>query len=220
MKRLRFNILRSKSSVFVIAVITFLVFLTHICTAQLAIGPKVGIAVTTLEGVELSNVESKTTALGGLFVNFQLSSWMNIQPEFLVSEKGATYSKNNTRTNVRLHYFEVPILLKLRIPIDKTFYPHLLAGPNFAFNTQASYVATNTQSGTVYQGGMSSIRRSDIGALLGAGLDVQSKRLFATIDGRYGYSFNYLNNNEATQLKVRNTGWIFSIGLGFRLITD
>jgi hypothetical protein len=220
MKRLKFNILRSKSSIFVITVITFLIFLSHVCTAQIAIGPKVGLAVTSLEGTQLSNVDSRTTASGGLFVNFQLKEWINVQPEFLISQKGASYFRNTTSTDIRLHYFETPVLLKLRVPIHKTFYPHLLAGPNFAFNTEASYVSTDTQSGTVYHGSTSSIRRSDIGALLGAGLDIQSKRVFVTIDGRYGYSFNYLNNSETTQLKVRNTGWTLSIGIGLRLFTD
>lgn len=219
MERLRFGNKRNGQSI----ILAILIGLSsYVGNAQIAIGPKAGATVTTLAGSDAHNVNAKLGYVGGVFVNIQLARWFTIQPELVASQKGATYVRNDTKTELNLHYVEVPILAKVRIPIDKVFYPHVLLGPNFAFNTDARYVSTNNQSGTVIKGDGDSFHKADVGGVLGAGLDIQSKRVFFTVDGRYGYAFNYLENNKDTapQLRIRNAGWTFAVGVGIRLFAD
>ena len=40
--------------------------------------------------------------------------------------------------------------------------------------------------------------------------------IFFTIDGRYGWSFQDLNDNDDV-ISLKNKGWMFSAGVGFRL---
>lgn len=183
--------------------------------AQMAvsIGPKAGFAVTSFQ-VNDATIESRTTGLGGLFLNWQLHPIFALQPELLLSERGAIYTKNGSRTDIRLRYFEVPVLAKLRIPVGDVFFPHILFGPDFAFNTNVKYTRVDTQNGDIYAQSGDDITKTDVGGLLGAGFDIQVKHVFFTVDGRYGYAFNKLGENT---YNVRNTGWSFSAGIGIRL---
>lgn len=222
MRSLRFGQRKSIRCMIKAAMLPVFCMIYQSGNAQIAIGPKAGATVTTLAGSDAQNVNAKLGYLGGVFVNLQAAPWFTVQPEVIVSQKGATYTRDNTKTELNLHYIEVPVLAKIRIPIDKVFYPHVLAGPNVAFNTDARYVSTDSQSGTVVQGDGDNFRKADVGAVVGAGLDIQSKRVFFTVDGRYGYAFNYLENgrDNSPQLRIRNAGWTFSLGVGIRLFAD
>jgi len=111
-------------------------------------------------------------------------------------------------------------LAKFRLPIDKVFYPQILLGPDFAFNTNSSISSRDTQTGSsiVVSGG--DVNKTDVGALAGAGIDFQSKKVFVTLDARYGSSFKSLSSkSNAVALNLRNTGWSFTAGIGLRLFT-
>ncbi len=187
----------------------------HAAHAQMAIaiGPKAGFSVTSFQVTDANDIKTRSTAQGGLFLNWQLHPIFAIQPEAIISQKGATYTKNGRRTDVKLNYFEVPVLAKFRIPIGDVFFPHFLIGPDFAFNTNVDYTSTDTQSGTVYHTSGDDITKTDVGGLMGAGFDIQAKHLFFTLDGRYGYAFNKLGDNT---YNVRNIGWTFTAGIGLR----
>ncbi|HTF82270.1 MAG TPA: hypothetical protein VL947_11105, partial [Cytophagales bacterium] len=94
MERLKFTVVRAKGSIVTLLVIAFLVFMSNVSEAQVAFGPKGGVAVTMLRGSDLNNIKARTSFLGGVFVNIQAAKWFTIQPEFLISQKGATYTSN------------------------------------------------------------------------------------------------------------------------------
>lgn len=177
-----------------------------------AIGPKAGLSITSFDA-DADEIKSRTSALGGLFLNWQLHPIFAIQPEALISQKGAVYTANGNRTDIQLNYFEVPILAKFRIPVGDVFFPHFLIGPDFAFNTNVKYTSVETSTGTQYSQNGDDITKTDVGGLVGAGFDIQAKALFFTLDGRYGYAFNQLGNDVYS---VRNIGWTFSAGIGIR----
>lgn len=177
-----------------------------------AVGPKGGVAITSFEGADAGNIEARTTGFGGLFMNFQLVPILTIQPELLISERGAIQTNNGYRNDIRLRYFDIPVLAKFRIPLGG-FYPHILLGPDFAFNTNVDYTSTETSTGNVVTLKGGDVNKSDVGGLVGAGFDIQSGHLFFTVDGRYGYSFNKLGPNT---VNIRNVGWTFAAGIGIR----
>ena len=184
-----------------------------------ALGPKGGVSLTTFKGTTAANFESRSSGFYGLFTNFQVGKVLSIQPEFLLTERGAKLTSNSVRGDIKISYFDVPVLAKIRVPLaNEVIFPHILLGPDFAFRTDFKATAQDTQSGSSFSIDEADVRKSDIGGLLGAGVDIQTRGsgLFFTIDGRYGWSFQDLNDND-DMITLRNKGWMFSAGLGFRI---
>ena len=184
----------------------------------LAIGGKGGIGITTFKGSNVNNIDERTSWLGGAFLNAQISPVFTLQPEILFSQKGADYTAGETRQSLVINYFEVPVLAKIRLPIGEVFFPHILLGPNFAFNTNVKYSSVDTGNGTQVNTNDPDIRQSDVGGLVGAGIDIETKDsgLFFTLDGRYGIGFNDVNKSD-NAIELKNAGWSFAVGIGFLL---
>lgn len=78
--------------------------------------------------------ETTNSALGftgGIYAEFPLSSYISIQPEVLYSQKSTEESDeffdgNNQTT---FSYLEVPVLLRLNIPLEGSVSPFITAGP-------------------------------------------------------------------------------------------
>jgi len=184
----------------------------------LSIGPKFGYSFTSLHGTDAGNFKSKSSWVGGLFLNFQLAPSLAIQPELLLTEKGAIQTRNNVRNDIKINYFEVPVLLKLRMPVDNMLLPHILIGPNFAFKTNSSFHSTDTSTGENVSINAGDIRKSDVGGIIGAGIDFQASWLFLTVDGRYGLGFSDIGKSgDNYNLSIKNKGWTFAAGIGLRL---
>jgi hypothetical protein len=187
----------------------------------LAIGPKAGVTISTFRGSDLDNIDNRISWLGGLFLNAQISPMVTLQPEIILTRRGAEFMNNNVRRNLRVNYFEVPVLAKIRLPIGDVVFPHVMLGPNFSFRTNLDYSSYDTDAGTTITTNEADIRKSDVGAIVGAGIDIQTRGsgVFFTIDGRYGFGFNNINRVDDT-IELRNAGWYFSAGIGFLLRHD
>lgn len=186
-----------------------------------AVGPKAGVSISTFRGSDLENIDKRTSWLGGVFLNAQFGSVFTLQPEALLTQRGAKFTRDNVRRNIVVNYFEVPVLAKIRLPISDIVFPHVLLGPDFFFRTKATYSSYNTDGGAAIVTSSSDVRKSDVGALVGAGIDIQTREsgLFFTIDGRYGFGFNNINRINNT-VEVKNAGWSFALGVGFLLKRD
>jgi hypothetical protein len=184
----------------------------------LAIGPKAGVSISTLRGADLNNIDSRASWLGGAFINAQITPVFTIQPEIIFTKRGAEFTSNDVRRNIKVNYFEVPVLAKFRLPIGDVVFPHIVVGPNFSFRTNVNYSSYDTNNGTVITTNDTDVKKSDVGAIVGAGLDIQTRNsgIFFTIDGRYGFGFNNINRGDDT-IEIKNAGWYFSAGIGFLL---
>lgn len=212
------SFIRITLATFAIALLTSA---THVAHAQFgfSIGPKGGLAVTNFRSDDAGNIEAATHWFGGVFTNFQLGPVVALQPELLLTKRGGDVNSSNTRTEISLNYFEVPVLVKIRVPLaGEVIFPHILFGPNFAFRTDMDFSATDTQSGAILEADTDDIRKTDLQALVGAGVDIQTRGtgVFFTIDGRYGWGLRDLNDNDDV-IHLRNAGWMFSLGIGFRV---
>ncbi len=201
--------------------IVLLTSVTQVANAQFgfSIGPKGGLAVTSFRSDDAGNIEATTHWFGGVFTNIQLGRVVALQPELLLTRRGGDISSSNTRSEISINYFEIPVLLKIRVPLaNEVIFPHVLFGPNFAFRTDMDFSATDTQSGAILEADTDDIRKTDLQALLGAGVDIQTRGtgVFFTIDGRYGWGLRDLNDNDNV-IHLRNAGWMFSVGIGFRV---
>jgi hypothetical protein len=181
-----------------------------------SIGAKGGFNISRLKGDNSVRTEDRTAAVIGGFVNVSFLKILSVQPEILFSQRGGGIDIDNTTTsNLKLSYMEVPVLFKLRLPIDRTFFPHVFAGPDFAYRLNSKGTNMNDSDGSITDVDDDNIKKMDTGGVLGAGLDIQSRCIFFTVDWRYGFSFNDLGNSTH-HLNVRHNYATVLAGIGFR----
>jgi hypothetical protein len=182
----------------------------------IAIGPKGGLSINRLKGDNTTSSQDRTGAVIGGFLNISFLKLLSIQPEVFFSQRGGGATISNTSTsNLKLSYMEVPILFKLRLPLGKTFFPHVFAGPDFAYRIYSKSTNTDNTTGVTSEIDKDRIRRMANGGVFGAGLDIQTEHLFFTLDGRYGFTFNDLGTSTY-HLDVRNNNITVLAGIGFR----
>lgn len=188
--------------------------LTDLQAQNIAIGGKAGFTASSFRGDDAVDLELRKGAVGGAFVNVMLIKFLAIQPELMFKQNGATYYFDNTglKESVKMNYLQVPVLFKLQIPIDNTFYPHILVGPQYSYALSREYSVGGSDNQLVFQD--ADIRRNDVGGVFGAGLDVRANRLFWTIDFRYGMGALNIEDNDNIELDLRNQDFTISTGLG------
>lgn len=179
-----------------------------------AIGPKAGINVSNLSKNNNGDFSARTSWAGGLFGSFILGEVFVIQPELLLRQGGASQNSNGYSSQVKLNSFQIPLLFKVRIPIAKTVYPNIFAGPTYDYVTNSTYTKYDTQNGTYVNVNSTSIKRSNLGGLIGAGIDIECKHLFVTLDARYGLGIMNISNND---LAVKGKYYTIMAGVGYRI---
>lgn len=78
--------------------------------------------------------ESTNSALGftaGVYAEFPLSDYISIQPEVLYTQKRTEESDDffDTDNQVTFTYLDVPLLLRLNLPLEGSISPFVTAGP-------------------------------------------------------------------------------------------
>ena len=156
------------------------------------------------------NLDSRVGLVAGGFVTWPISPRFDIQPEALVSVKGASFSDFGADSDVELTYLEIPILFRYGSPISTGTSLKLFGGPSLAFKLNAE-VTGEFLGISADQDIDDEIESFDFGLLLGAGID--SGRL--TFDGRYTWG---LRNIAATEVEddVQVKNRAFSLLIGFR----
>jgi hypothetical protein len=181
---------------------------------SVSFGPKGGFTVTSFTGNNAGTVSAKSMWVGGAFVNLHILGFFAIQPELLVHQKGATHIENNVKDEISVNYFEVPVLFKLLIPIDGHVYPHVFAGPSVGYAMSSTFTSTNVSDGKQLTANVGDISKTDIGGVVGAGLDYETDHLFFNVDGRYGAGFSTLGSSS--NLNFKNNNFTFMVGVGLR----
>jgi len=94
-----------------------------------------GFDKSALPGVQFENT---VTASHGLFIEIPLSSYMAIRTSFLIANKGVFLKPNMQsimKQRIYLSYFEVPVLVKIRLPYQLDgLKPFFIGGPSFGFS--------------------------------------------------------------------------------------
>ena len=113
-----------------------LLFSFAVTNAQIAIGPKAGINISNLSGLSTNEIKAKSLVgfhLGG-YVAFRFGN-IAIQPELLYSTQGAKIDSVGGSENLKLNYFNIPVMLKYIT--NSGFY--LETGPQLGFRTSAKF---------------------------------------------------------------------------------
>ncbi|WP_460576864.1 porin family protein [Hymenobacter coalescens] len=164
------------------------------------VGLKAGPTFSTFTGKDKGDARYLVGLTAGGFLNLGLTDMLSFQPELLYSMKGNRYDYTSTKGDIRLHYIDVPLLL--RIDAD---------GPFFELGPQVGYLLKATQSpdgGSSFERG--DYNEFDAGYVVGIGYQAES-----------GPSVGLRYNGALTQLpkgpenKVYNSAIMLQVGYRF-----
>ena len=97
------------------------------------------------------------------------------------------------QSKITVDYFEVPLLIKVRLADKSKIRPHLIGGAYGALKTGAKeHIEYGGQEWTVDMTG--DIRKFDYGLVLGAGLDIDWGKRGVLIDVRYDLGLAKINS--------------------------
>ncbi|MCB0285982.1 MAG: PorT family protein [Calditrichaeota bacterium] len=196
--------------------------------AQLSIkkGLKAGLNVSnfradTDEGEEL---KTKNGFNGGVYLEIDPIGPLSFQGEALFTQKGGklveTDGSNEAETTLKVNYFEIPVLVKLQVPVapplvSSNFY----AGPAFAFKASESADYKLNGEDVDVEDSEDLFKGSDMGAVVGASMSFSTMGLASVfIDLRYTLGLSNIIKEEFQENDddtAKNGVISLSVGLGF-----
>jgi len=192
---------------------------TSISFAQMQFGLKAGANISNLIGDDAIDTETKTGFAAGVFFMYQFSTMFAIQPEIYYTMKGATEKQSISGVTVdftyTLDYIEIPLLLKLLIPIQgSSINPAIFAGPAIGINTTAKFKAE--AQGQTLEEDLEDVKSTDIGLVVGAGIG------FPVGENELGFDLRYILglttiDDSADEFDIKNSVVNFNVYFGFSL---
>ncbi len=198
--------------------------------AQVSFGVKAGISIAMqdikysyiAEDIKEAHIHSVESVSGGIFVNIPVPGLpLSIQPELLYVLKGSDangiiYSEPFKDT-IRLHYLELPILLKYSFPTP-IISLYIFAGP--VFNYLISNKGEEQYTKPYIFSGPASVVSTDFGTTVGGGINFDFLATQCTLDARYTFGLTNIYNVsggyfEETYSSIRNRAWMIMLGAGF-----
>ncbi len=204
----------------VLIMLAALLFMTD-GIAQMQIGPRAGLNIANLGGDDADelvgqSLDSKTGFNVGIFFMYQFSNMFAIQPEAYYSMKGATYKESGGELTVTLDYFEVPLLLKLIIPLEgSNIRPSIFAGPAIGFNTTSKIkVEFDGESEEVDM--KDDTKSTDFSLVFGGGIGFMVGKNELGVDIRYILGLSTIDNSSDA-FDLKNSAINFNVYFGFSL---
>jgi hypothetical protein len=152
------------------------------------IGVKGGYTRTNLTG-EYSGLqwESIASFTVGLFLPYKLNDRLSLQMEVLYAQKGASIELEtfDAKQTWELTYIDIPVLLKIDIPVEGLATPNFLVGPVISMLLESNMIE-EVAGQKVSEIDVKVLNRDiDVGFTLGAGVDFVFDSLILVLDGRY-----------------------------------
>lgn len=176
----------------------FLLGITHLASAQVSYGPRIGLNFPTIAGVN-NNAGFKVGLHIGGYAKLNLTESISFQPELLYSMKGCSYI--NGDGGLHLSYIDIPLLLNFgkKFHFQAGVQPSLLLSAKNKIGSAASVDVKDQINGF------------DIAPVLGLGWNLDSGLNF-------GFRFSYgipdvIKNNAGNSQHNLNTQ--LTIGYSF-----
>jgi len=192
---------------------------TSVSLAQMQIGLKAGLNISNISGDDAGSPDSKTGFAGGLFFMYKFSNMFAIQPEVYYTMKGAkekeSFGGETVEATVSLDYIEIPLLLKLLIPIQgSSINPVIFAGPAVGINTTAK--AKLEAGGESFEEDIEDVKSTDFGLVFGGGVGFPVGKNELGFDVRYILGLSTIDDS-AEAFDVKNGVINFNVYFGFSL---
>lgn len=193
-------------------------------------------------GVNFSNFNSsypsktQVGVIGGLAYTLKLPGLVAIEADILYAQQGAeVYSAVYTDTtlsiiqtfdgNVKMNYLQVPLLLKMYIPIPGIFSPSIVIGPAFSFLSGAKRTGTRQEIDTtetvlltdqIDSDITSNYNSMDVSGIIGLSFDFELP-VRLTFDFRYLVGLSGLEKGIPTSIATKKTAWTLMLGASINL---
>lgn len=161
---------------------------------------------------------------GGIFMEKPLNEYLSIQPEVNFIQKGGSESDNDelvdfSDEDVTLSYIDVPLLLKINIPLDGGISPFITAGGYVGYLLDAKVDFGGEQEDISDE-----VKDISYGLLFGVGANFG--KFF--VEARYDYGLSNIFDDDlfgdeldgefddfGFDFKVRNSGITIAVGVMF-----
>ena len=150
----------------------------------------------------------------GVSVLIPITDNMGIQLGGSYSSKGKREGDGGVISRIRMDYFEVPVLLRTRLPSYGTALTyHYFVGPAVAFLTKCSVASDPSAPQTSCTEADLLVKNLDLGVLGGVGVDVEVSDAFTlVIDVVYNFG---LSSIDKAGNDVKNRAFTMQAGIGF-----
>jgi hypothetical protein len=187
--------------------------------AQVQAGLKVGSNISSLYGDDVISAKTKTGYVFGGYFTFQFDRMLAIQPEVYYSMKGAkdraAVSDATPTITYTLDYIEIPILLKMIVPLEgSNFKPALFVGPYMSFVT-TSKIKTEL-AGESEEHDYNLIHSLDLGLQWGVGIGFNVWGTELGLDFRCIIGLSPIDRS-AKEYDIKNNVYNFNLYYGFSL---
>lgn len=204
----------------VFTVLFILLLFSSFSFAQMQFGVKAGLNIANIGGSDADklvgqSLDSKTGFSGGVFFNYQFNKLFAIQPEAYYSMKGATYKESGVELTITLDYIEIPVLLKLLIPVEgSNIKPTIFAGPAIGFNT--THKMKLEYNGQTVEQDIQNTKSTDFSLMFGGGLGFMMGKNELGVDVRYILGLSTLDDSSDA-FDLKNNVINFNVYFGFSL---
>jgi hypothetical protein len=188
-----------KKLIFVSVILFFTVTTFISAQSNLRFGPTVSLNFATLTGKDVTgNVGSKTGFSIGGFLNYHFAEMFALQPELSFVMKGATATGNGVNSTITGNYIELPVLLKVYVPLAGRSPVKLngYAGPALAINVAAS-VETQAGGQTSNTDIKNQTKSVDLGLVFGGGVGFDIGKGVLDLSLRYTLGLTTTDNSGA-----------------------
>ena len=163
-------------------------------SSEFQFGVKGGVNFSNIYSTEVDDNNVLTSFNAGIYTSFPVGDIISIQPEALYSRKGGELAYDNAiatgKTQFKLNYIEVPVLLKVNITENLSVH----AGPYFAYLIDAEVNNDADGSAIDFEDSYDNddFNKFDVGISGGIGFDFGS----LGIGARYNYGFSTIGKER------------------------
>jgi hypothetical protein len=179
----------------------------HFSFSQIGFGPRVGLNLPVLVGIN-TNAQFKPGICIGGYAKLNMGDKVAFQPELLFSMKGYSYSNSGQTLSQSLNYVDIPLMFNF----GKSQGVHFLLGaqPSILLGAQYKY-KSGSGVNAITTNNKSSFKGLDMGLLTGLGYQLESGLNF---DFRFSYGFMSVYS-DAALIKLHNVNLQFTVGKTF-----
>lgn len=187
---------------------------SNLKSQNIYLGVKLGVSsmyVTESLGSLKGDYDIKTGFNIGMISEFEVSKYFSIQPELNYTNKGYKFNQGQS-IDIRLSYFEIPLLLKPKFPIKEVFEFYGEFGPSLSIGVGGEAKVNNqTYTGLFDAGGY---KRLDMGLNYGGGFNVKLNSGYKFGLGvRFFKGLSELYPSNQQNISGRNNGLIIAVSL-------
>lgn len=173
---------------------------------DIQLGLTSGATPSTFAGDEFDNAEMKVGFTGGGRAIIPFNRYIGLQPEVLFSQRGTSFEESENEIN--LNYIQAPILVRVSAPLGP-ITPKIMAGPTVGVLTDGSVEVEGINVGV----DTDDFSRLDVGAAVGAGVDIAIGPGTISLDARAGQSLTDITDEESDTF---NRAYDLLAGYNFR----